>query len=704
MSPIDFAVPIMNDLVSSIQTGRERTMIPFTRFTKLLVEYFCKDTPEFIKRMSDPNESKHLLEDDFTISFIKTTTSSTKNKGMRLPEYLLDDKIKKSLNYKFYINSYTGVQEEATRQTRSKGSLRSGSTVSATESQPSKSKRTPTTKPATKPKPTPTPKPKPATKSSKKESTTDTPQDKSTWFRRDPTPTSSDNDSEFDTETDDEVGDYERRVRIPEAEFPELEIATQQSLETFEAEQRKRKGITINEPDDTDEAETIVEPLVDKRRLKSIVVDTRAEDKQLLKDQRNASLHSRIHPQPSSQPIHEGTTSSSTVPLIESTTLVPSNRVEDKDPEGNTTMTDAVDTEERVDEQEQEPFDTHLDFDPFITPEYVAQEEERRRKETEEKEAFDTNLFLQSTSQSKQTASEQPPHPEASPPKDPSPPASSSSSHNESSSESSPEHSSPKPSETVSKQQSVNEPPKPVDLQEQVNSLTTMVTKLAKQVEDFQESKQKIDQFLQADLDGLIRTFTYDYLTDNLVEMITPEVANLLEPINDNLDHRIRSVVRKMLSTTPFTLHTEKAITAAPAVPELSFNDMLAKLFDNIASKTTQTAEEKALYDAMVAYISKESCKDAAGTLKRSRKDDDPDPNSKGKKPKSGTGPSSSQQPQQGSTPPENPQQPPASGTSPKDHEEQLMDQTEDYHDQPDTEHPASQSPDTDPRPKRKVK
>jgi hypothetical protein len=51
MSPIDFAVPIMNDIVYSIQTGREKTMIPFTRFTKLLIEYFCKDTPEFIKRM-----------------------------------------------------------------------------------------------------------------------------------------------------------------------------------------------------------------------------------------------------------------------------------------------------------------------------------------------------------------------------------------------------------------------------------------------------------------------------------------------------------------------------------------------------------------------------------------------------------------------------------------------------------------------------
>lgn len=197
---------------------------------------------------------------------------------MRLPDYLLDDNIKKSLNYKFYDDAYNGIQEEATIQTSSKGSVISGSTTSTTGSPQTKSKATPKIKPASKPKstPKPKPKPKPATKPSKKVSTTRTPQVESTWFRRDPTPSSSDNNSKFDTESDDEEGEYERRVRVPESEFPEMEIAKQQSLETFEADSRKRKGITINEPNDDEEDEPIVEPLVDKRRLKSIVVDTRA--------------------------------------------------------------------------------------------------------------------------------------------------------------------------------------------------------------------------------------------------------------------------------------------------------------------------------------------------------------------------------------------------------------------------------------------
>ena len=56
MLPIDFARPIMSDMVYNIQTDREKIMIPFVRFTKLLIEHFCNDQPEFIKRMQDPNE------------------------------------------------------------------------------------------------------------------------------------------------------------------------------------------------------------------------------------------------------------------------------------------------------------------------------------------------------------------------------------------------------------------------------------------------------------------------------------------------------------------------------------------------------------------------------------------------------------------------------------------------------------------------
>lgn len=275
---------------------------------------------------------------------------------MRLPEYLLDDNIKKSLNYKFYDDAYNGIQEEATIQTRSKGSVISGSTTSTTGSPQTKSKATPKTKTSTKPKPTP--KSKHVTKPKKKVIPKLALQDE-------PTPPPSESDSEFDTESEEEEEDFERRVKVPEETFPETEIAIQQSLATFEADSSKRKGITINEPNDDEDDEPIVEQLVDKRKLKSIIVDTRAEDKQFRKDQRDASLLSRLHPQPVNLSEHEGTTSS-IVPPIESTTPEPSDRVEDKDAEGNITMTEAANTEERVDEQEN--IATDQGFDPFITP------------------------------------------------------------------------------------------------------------------------------------------------------------------------------------------------------------------------------------------------------------------------------------------------------------------------------------------------
>ncbi|MCO6516372.1 MAG: hypothetical protein J6586_07730, partial [Snodgrassella sp.] len=257
------------------------------------------------------NEPKHLFEEDFTTSFIKTTTSSTKIKGMRIPEYLLNDKIKKSLNYKLYDNAYKGVQEEATIKTRSKGGVKSGSTTSTTGSPHTRSKAPPMSKPKTSTTPKPTSKPKPATKPKKKVTPEYT-------LRDEPTPPPSDTESEFDTESEEEEPDYELRYRAPEEGFSATEIAVQQSLETYEEETRRRKGVTINEPND-DEDEPIVEPLVDKRKLKSIVVDTRAEEKRLLKEQRKASLESRLlshppTPPPIDQSEHEGATSSMVPP------------------------------------------------------------------------------------------------------------------------------------------------------------------------------------------------------------------------------------------------------------------------------------------------------------------------------------------------------------------------------------------------------
>lgn len=365
-------------------------------------------------------------------------------------------------------------------------------------------------------------------------------------------------------------------------------------------------------------------------------------------------------------------------------------------------MKEAAATEENVDNQEKDKeLEKQIEQETELEKKDEGDEEFNRwindetqfgpqpeKEVTIEGQPFDTNIFLQSpshsllhlSSSSKKTPPKSPSLHKCSPPKDPTPPTSSPPcSNDESSSESSPDYSSPPPSETISKQKSINEPVNPVDLQEQVKNLTTMVTNLAKQVEDFQGTKQQIDKFIKADLVVMIKTYTNDYLMENLVGIITPQVTSLVEPLKDNLEHRIKSVVKKMMFTTPFTLQPAKTSTTTPTATELSFDDLLAQLYDKVAYKTILTQEETTLVDAIAANLSKESCKEAAGSLKRSRKDVDPDPNSKGKKHKSTTGPSSSQIPPKASTPPETQRHTSPTGSGPTAEEEPLMHHVEDY-------------------------
>jgi hypothetical protein len=96
MQPIDFASSIMSDMIHHIHTDRERNVIPFVRFTKMLIEHFCGNTPDYLKRMHDRTEPKDVYNKDFKIAFVKTIKITTKTKGMRVPDYFLDDNIRKT--------------------------------------------------------------------------------------------------------------------------------------------------------------------------------------------------------------------------------------------------------------------------------------------------------------------------------------------------------------------------------------------------------------------------------------------------------------------------------------------------------------------------------------------------------------------------------------------------------------------------------
>ncbi|PWA92696.1 hypothetical protein CTI12_AA075180 [Artemisia annua] len=106
MTPINFAAPIMSDMLHHIHTDRDRTVIPFIRFTKLLIAYLCEKTPDFIKRMHDRTEPKDIFNEDPKISFVKSIRFIPRTKGMRIPDHFLDDEIRKTQNFKIYDKAF----------------------------------------------------------------------------------------------------------------------------------------------------------------------------------------------------------------------------------------------------------------------------------------------------------------------------------------------------------------------------------------------------------------------------------------------------------------------------------------------------------------------------------------------------------------------------------------------------------------------
>lgn len=135
-----------------------------------------------------------------------------------------------------------------------------------------------------------------------------------------------------------------------------------------------------------------------------------------------------------------------------------------------------------------------------------------------------------------------------------------------------------------------------------------------------------------------------------------------------------------MLSSTTFHLQTAKTSSRHR---ESTAEELKAELAVRLAQKTTMTLEETIAYDAIQACMIEESYKAAAGSHKRSRKDDDPDQNSKSKKHKTTTGPSSlGKEPATTSTKMATHQQTHGSGSATHDEEEPLTHMDADYQEQ----------------------
>lgn len=170
---VDFASIIWEDIVWHIQ--HKSVNIPFVRFTKLLIESFLREYDDIPQRLDD--DDKNTFRNESTLRQIKRLDTSTRKQGKILPECLLNDKVKKCKNYKYYVQALkedkVGFLDEVIlpsfMQKKGKKGTKSGSSESSNKSAQKPHKRSlkiriPVKKPVPKlvPEPTPPSSPKPS--------------------------------------------------------------------------------------------------------------------------------------------------------------------------------------------------------------------------------------------------------------------------------------------------------------------------------------------------------------------------------------------------------------------------------------------------------------------------------------------------------------------------------------------------------------
>nr|GEZ24502.1 monodehydroascorbate reductase [Tanacetum cinerariifolium] len=105
---IDYAELIWEDIIYHIMhPGHKADTIPFPRYAKLIINHILSIKQDIPKRANEP---VHTPGEDESISQLKFGCRSTKMKGMRIPEVLLNDVIRETMAYKVYDADFRGVE------------------------------------------------------------------------------------------------------------------------------------------------------------------------------------------------------------------------------------------------------------------------------------------------------------------------------------------------------------------------------------------------------------------------------------------------------------------------------------------------------------------------------------------------------------------------------------------------------------------
>ncbi|GKD31778.1 hypothetical protein Tco_1242556 [Tanacetum coccineum] len=129
---IDYAKLIWDDIIfQTVHPRRKADTIPFPRYTKLIINHILSIKQDIPKRANEP---VHTPGEDDPIISIRIGCSSTKVKGMRIPEVLLNDVIRETTAYKVYDADFRGSEVltiqpqpvESTRGTHRKTKTKQG--------------------------------------------------------------------------------------------------------------------------------------------------------------------------------------------------------------------------------------------------------------------------------------------------------------------------------------------------------------------------------------------------------------------------------------------------------------------------------------------------------------------------------------------------------------------------------------------------
>ncbi|GKF33638.1 hypothetical protein Tco_0106838, partial [Tanacetum coccineum] len=125
---VDYADLLLEGLHYSLE--HPSTLIPYPRFTKLIVSHYMNAFPEISRRSRD---KYHNLDDDMMVKNTFNLGKHNDEVGMKIPSWMITDEMKHTENYRMYVAVF-GVDGPTTQSQPIKSTQRTHRKISAPRS------------------------------------------------------------------------------------------------------------------------------------------------------------------------------------------------------------------------------------------------------------------------------------------------------------------------------------------------------------------------------------------------------------------------------------------------------------------------------------------------------------------------------------------------------------------------------------------